>query len=412
MIGMVSKNVLALYGGKPVRDKPLPIMHPGASFIDDNEINAVVEVLKSQSLYRYYGPNFKGITEKFETEFRKYIDAKYVLGVSSGTAALHTALTGLDVGPGDEVILPAYAWVSCPNTIVATGATPVLANIDESLTLDPRDVESKITNRTEAIMAVHMRGAPCNLDSLSRIAKQYQIMLLEDVAQATGGNYHGRKLGTIGDVSSYSFQLNKMISAGEGGAVVTQDKTVYERAFIFHDIGAPYRRNNYLIKPFPGLNYRMNEVTAAIMREQLKKIDDVVAKLRKNKAIIKRGISDIGRISFRTIHDPEGEVAVCLVFYVEDSKKAKEFKNALIAENIRTTSGGYPGVVYEPDRPDGHIFAYWSHIIRGIDRVKNKYRQSTDIMGRAVHIDISPLLSDEDINDIIEALHKVANAIL
>jgi 8-amino-3,8-dideoxy-alpha-D-manno-octulosonate transaminase len=414
---MISKSSLALYGGKPVRAEPLPVMHPGSSHIDEEEINAVLEVLKSQSLYRFYGPKFLNITGKFEKEFREYIGVKYALAVSSGTAALHTALVGLDVGNGDEVILPTYGWVACPDAIVASGATPVLANIDESLTLDPADVEAKITNRTKAILAVHIRGVPCDLDALSRIAKKYQVLLLEDVAQCGGGSYHGKKLGSIGDASSFSFQLNKMISAGEGGAVVTNDTTTYERAVMIHDVGTPYRAFSerdfkFTVKPFPGVNYRQNEISSAILRVQLKKMDAVVSKIRANKAVIKKGMSDISGVKFRKLPDPQGEVAVALVFFVETPEKARVFRDALRAENIRTESGAYPGVLYDPAVTDGHVFLHWGHIIKGVERVRDKYAQSIDLMSRAVHLDISPLLGEDELKDIDTTIHKVASAIL
>ncbi len=392
-------------------------MHPGATAVNEEEINAVVEVLRAQSMYRFYGPKFLNVTGKFEKELASYAGTKYALAVTSGTAALHTALVGLGVSEGDEVILPTYCWVSCPDAVVATGATPVLANVDESLTLDPKDVETRITNRTKAIMAVHIRGVPCDLDPLSKIAGEYQIHLLEDVAQCGGGSYHGKNLGSIGVAGSYSFQLNKMISAGEGGAIVTNDDMIFERALMFHDVGTPYRVNDekefrYSINPFPGVNYRMNEVSSAILRVQLKKLDGLIRRLRENKSKIKKGISGIGGLSFRKLPDPEGEVAVGLVFFVDDPKKAIEFRDALRAENIQTPSGSYPGVVYDPKMVDGHVFTSWGHILPGIERVKKRYKQSLDIMGRAVHIDISPLDSERELDDIIEATHKVASVVL
>jgi 8-amino-3,8-dideoxy-alpha-D-manno-octulosonate transaminase len=266
-------------------------------------------------------------------------------------------------------------------------------------------------------MAVHVRGVPCDLDPLSKIAREYQIPLLEDVAQCGGGSYRGRKLGSIGNIGSYSFQLNKMISAGEGGAVVTNDEIAYQRAVMFHDVGTPYRLFEekdlkFSIDPFPGINYRMNEVSAAILRVQFRKIDKIVRKLRENKARIKKGVSDISGITFRRIPAPEGEVAVCLIFFVKTPEKAREFRDALLAENIRTPSGSYPGVVYDPNKMDGHVFMQWGHIFRGIHRVKKRYQRSLDLMGRAVHIDVSPLLLEQEINDIIDAFHKVAEAIL
>ncbi|MGA2665397.1 MAG: aminotransferase class I/II-fold pyridoxal phosphate-dependent enzyme, partial [Nitrososphaerales archaeon] len=157
---MANKSSLAVNGGKPVREGPLPIMHPGAGHIGQEEIDAVTAVLKAKSMYRFYGPNFLNITGQFEDELKAYIGRKYALGVTSGTAALHTALVAMGIGKGDEVIIPTYAWVACPDAVVAAGATPVLADVDDSLTLDPADVERRITNRTKAIMAVHIRGTP------------------------------------------------------------------------------------------------------------------------------------------------------------------------------------------------------------------------------------------------------------
>ncbi len=160
---LANKSSLAMNGGKPVRDGPLPVMHPGAGYVGKEEIEAVTNVLKAKSMYRFYGPKFLNITGKFEDDIKAYFGRKYALAVTSGTAALHTALVGMSIGAGDEVILPTYAWVACPDAVVAAGATPVLADVDDSLTLDPADVERRITNRTKAIMAVHIRGTPANL---------------------------------------------------------------------------------------------------------------------------------------------------------------------------------------------------------------------------------------------------------
>jgi 8-amino-3,8-dideoxy-alpha-D-manno-octulosonate transaminase len=415
---MASKNILALYGGKPVRKNALPVMHPGATYFDDEETNAVLEVLKAQSPYRFYGPNFLNITGKFEKEFRDYVGTKYALALTSGTAALHTTLVGLNIQPGDEVILPTYAWISCPSAIVAARGTPVLANVDNSLTLDPKDVERKITKKTKVIMAVHIRGVPADLDQLSKIAKKHGIFLLEDVAQCGGGSYHGKKLGSIGDVGSFSFQLNKIISAGEGGAAVTDDAKTYERMLMFHDVGTPFRSGEekdlkISVAPFPGLNYRQNEISSAILRVQLRKLDKIIAKIRENKAKIKKGISGISGIEFRRLPDPQGEVGVALVFFVDKPEKAILFRDALLAENIKTPSGSYPGVMYDPKRFDGHVFTAWGHLVPGVkEGAKNEFAPSLDWLGRAVHIDISPLDTDEEINDIIEAVKKVASVVL
>jgi 8-amino-3,8-dideoxy-alpha-D-manno-octulosonate transaminase len=393
------------------------MMHPGGGYIGKEEIDAVMDVLKAKSPYRFYGPHLLKMTDQFETDLKNYFGRSYALGVTSGTAALHTSMIGLGIGQGDEVILPTYSWVACPSAVLAARATPVLADVDDSLTLDPADVERKITSRTKAIMAVHIRGTPCNLDALTKLANDYGIVLIEDVAQAAGASYHGKKLGTYGKVGSYSFQFNKMISAGEGGAILTDDKLVYERCVMFHDMGTPYRSwedksLRFEAEPIPGINYRMNEITAAIMKEQLKKIDWIIKDIRKNKAKIKKGISDIDGIEFRRLNDPAGEAGISLVFFTKKPEQAIAFKKGLRAENIWTKSGSYPAVVYDPSTNDGHIFMHWGQVFKGIERVSKRYKQSLDLLGRAVHLDISPLLSDQDSDDIIEAVHKVAGAVL
>ncbi len=400
-----------------MRKSPLPVMHPGGSAIGEEEIRAVEAVMRSQSLYRFYGPQFRDVTGAFESDVARYTGRKYALGLTSGTAALHTAMVGLGVGKGDEVILPTYAWVACPDAVVAAGGTPVLADVDDTLTIDPKDVERRLTKRTKAIMAVHARGVPCNLSALRRIAKENALFLIEDVAQAAGGSYRGKKLGSYGDVGIFSFQLNKMITAGEGGALVTAERTTYERCVMFHDIGTPYRQFSgrgfkFLIEPFPGVNYRMNEVTAAILREQLKKMDGVVKRVRERNARVERGISGLTGIRFRRSNDKDGETGISLVFFVENQSKARFFKDALIAENIRTTSGGYPTVVYDPRVVDGHTFMHWGHIIKDTKGMIREHGSSLKLMSRAVHLDISPLLTDDDEEDVVMAVRKVGAAVL
>ncbi|HYC26629.1 MAG TPA: aminotransferase class I/II-fold pyridoxal phosphate-dependent enzyme [Nitrososphaerales archaeon] len=411
-----SKSSLALYGGTPVRKGPLPVMHPGGSAIGNEELKAVEAVLRSQSLYRFYGPDFKDVTGGFEADLAKYERRKFALGLTSGTAALHTAMVGLGIGSGDEVIIPTYAWVACPDAVVAAAARPVLADIDDSMTIDPRDVERRVTKKTKAILAVHARGVPCDLQRLREVAERHSLAIIEDVAQGAGATYRSKPLGSFGEVATFSFQLNKMITAGEGGALVTDDRETYERCVMFHDIGTPYRQFSgqgveFSIEPFPGVNYRMNELTAAVLREQLKKIDGVVRGIRRRNAEIKKGISGLD-LEYRRSNDPSGESGISLVFFAETAEKAKTFKDALVAENIRTESGGYPTVVYDPRVIDGHTFMHWGHIIKDLRENIRTHGQSLDLMTRAVHLDVSPLLTQSDVGDVIEAVNKVGKAVL
>ena len=409
---LTKKAHLAINGGRPIRSVPLPPMHPGASYYDEEEIQAVLEVLQKKSPYRFYGPQFMDITSKFENDFAKYIGVKHALAVSSGTAALHTALVSLGVKQGYEVILPAYAWISCPSAVVASGAKPVIANIDESLTIDPEDVKRRITSKTKSIMAVHIRGSPCNLKSLSEIAKENELFLLEDCAQCMGGSYYGKKVGSIGDIGTFSFQINKLITAGEGGAVVTDNETLYEKAVMFHDCGTPYRKRkeNIAIKPFPGINYRITEIASAILRVQLRKADQIIKKIKLNKQRIINRISGLNGITLRRENDPDGEIGIALVMFLPTPEKARQFRDALYAENIKRPSGSYPGVIYDPNIHDGHVFPDWRHVLGDVNM--KEYMPSLDLLSRAVHLDVSPLDSSEDLDDIADAIIKVANALL
>ncbi len=230
---------LAVDGGKPIREKPLHADYWGPEYYDDKERRELIEVLETGRPFRWYGrgsePPAKVAT--FEKEFAAHMQTKYALGVTSGTAALQTALAGLGIGPGDEVILPAWTWHSCFNTVVHAGALPVFAEIDESFNIDPNDIESKITPQTKLIMAVHLQGNPCDMDRVLAVARKRGIKVLEDCAQSVGASYKGRPLGSMGDIAIYSLQLNKTITAGEGGAVATSDPLLFERAARFHDLG-------------------------------------------------------------------------------------------------------------------------------------------------------------------------------
>lgn len=417
----MGKEDLALYGGKPVRDKPLPPMFPGATFINEEEEKEALEVLRAQSLFRYYGPKFLGKTEKFEKAFAEYIGVKHALAVSSGTGALCTALAAIDVGPGDEVIIPGFSWIMDAMAVLFLRAIPVIAEIDETLSIDPEDVEKKISDKTKAIIAVHMRGFQCDMDRIRKIALEHGVKVVEDVAQACGGSYKGKKLGSIGDVAAFSFQLNKVITAGEGGAVTTNDDDAYIKAAVFHD--APFYLR-FKGEPSPGLNFRINEVSSAILLAQLRKIDNIIAKMRKRKANVVKAISELDGIEVHKPVDPQGDVAVAVVVFLESSEKAELFARALNAENI----GAWH--LFNPAKRDLHVYYHWDAVLnkisfaskgcpytcplygKRIEYSREMCPKTLKILSRAVNIDVSPLLTDEDEATIIEGIQKVANAIL
>ena len=225
---MATHERLAIHGGAPAMRSPLPPMYPGGLRIGEEEEAAVLTALRSKRLFRYYGPDSgPSQVQAFEQAFAVHMDVKYALAVTSGTAALMCALVGLGIGPGDEVIVPAYTWIASASAVFAVGAVPVIAAVDRSLTLDPASVEANLTAYTKAIIVVHMRGAPAAMDALQAIAAAHGLAIIEDAAQACGGSYHGKRLGTIGAVGAFSFQYNKVITSGEGGMLVTNDDAIY-----------------------------------------------------------------------------------------------------------------------------------------------------------------------------------------
>src|SRR5438874_2202670 len=246
----------------PVRNQPLRASYWGTQYYDDRERTQLNDVLNNRSPFRWYGKVQPVKVATFEKEFAERMRTRYALAVTSGTAALQCAVNAVEVGPGDEVILPAWTWHSCYSAIVFAGGLPVFAEIDESFNIDPADIEHHITPRTKAIMAVHLQGNPADLDRILAIARKHDVRLIEDCAQSLGASYKGRPVGSIGDIGIYSLQLNKTITAGEGGAVVTNDPLLFERASRFHDLGALRPLHEQVVgeqrvSRFAGCNFRM-----------------------------------------------------------------------------------------------------------------------------------------------------------
>ena len=239
---------------------------PGMELVGEEEIQEVLEVLRGGYLFRYgvsvgvdADPRFKGKVYQCEQEIASYAGVRYAVAVNSGTSALLAALVGLGIGPGNEVIVPGFTFIASISSIVYSKAVPVLAEIDETFNLDPEDVKRKITPHTKAIMAVHMMGNPARLDELKRIGEDHAIPILEDCAQAFGATYNGRTVGSVGRAGTYSFNVYKTITSGDGGMVVTDDEEVYRRAFAFHDQGHSPLRTEVEIgdRPFFGLDFAL-----------------------------------------------------------------------------------------------------------------------------------------------------------
>jgi dTDP-4-amino-4,6-dideoxygalactose transaminase len=304
--------------------------------------------------------------------------------------------------------------------VAAVGGIPIPAEVDESLTLDPADVERKITSYTKAIMPVHMRGAACRMDELMALAHSRGLKVIEDTAQADGASYRGRRLGSIGDVGCFSLQFNKIITSGEGGMVITSDEAVWKRAVMFHDVIGGLRNNFPGEEIIWGINFRMPELLAAVAGVQLRRLDGLLAAMRARKRMLKAGLAPIlaqRGLAFREIVDPDGDAAIALVFFMPAAEEARRVADALRTENIGAA------VLYRPDRSDYHIYAHWTPILeqrawtpdggpwrwakREIRYSPDDCPRTLDLLGRAVHMDISPLLTNEDIEETLEGLSKV-----
>ena len=411
---------LAIDGGKPARQRSDPPMYPGGNLIGAEEEQAVLEVLRSKRLFRYYGPQpGPSKVAQLEEAFAAFMGARKAVAVTSGTAALMCGLAAVGVGPGDEVIVPAYTWIASAAAVVMSGAIPILAEVDDSLTLDPEDVARKITPRTKAIMPVHMRGAPCHMDELLALAREHGLRVVEDTAQADGGSYRSRRLGSLGDIGCFSLQFNKIITSGEGGMLITSDDEIYQRAIMYHDPVGGLRNNIPPEEVLPGVNFRMPELLAAVALVQLTRLDGLLETMRAQKGVIKEGMADAlagAGGHFRTVTDAEGDASVALIFFLPTTELAERVSQALEAENIGA------GVMYHPDDVDYHIYAHWAPILgqrtwtpqggpwrwgAPVEYRRDMCPRTLELLGRAVHMDVNPLLSGNDIEETIIGLNKV-----
>ncbi len=318
--------------------------------MDQEEIDAVVRVLKSKSLFRYYGMEPQNEVGTFEKEFAGYVGSKHALAVSSGLGALSVALSALGVGPGQQVIVPAYLWVSVAAAVVNQGAIPVLADIDETFCLDPADVEKRITPRTTVIIMTHMSGAPGDVKAMREIAGRRGLLLLEDCAQCCGGRLGGRSAGTFGHMGIFSFQTNKNMTAGEGGCVVTNDDRLHRRAVACHDLGYPKDEHGGSVLDDPetwlwGKGTRLDELRAAVLRVQLRKLPAILSAMRASKYRIREALARFPQVRLRRIADPSGDTGCFLITTYATAETARRVNERMRADGIRTYPQGTSNIV-------------------------------------------------------------------
>lgn len=307
------------------------------------EIDAVSAVLRSKQLFRYRGGE-NGEVDQVEKAMVRMMGCQYALAVTSGTGALICGLVGMGVGPGDEVIVPAYTWLASAGAILSVGAIPVLAEVDETLTLDPKDFESRITPRTKVVIPVHMGGRPSDMDRIKAVADRHGIRILEDACQAIGGSYKGRRLASIGDAGAFSFNQFKIITCGEGGALLTSQRQLFERALYYHDMGCTFRGHagDMSEPPFLGNTFRMNEVLGAILRIQFARLDGILAALRERRDwILQEARASRAPVTISPSADLAGDCGVNATFIFKTAQERQQIASRAAALN-KTCSLGSP----------------------------------------------------------------------
>ncbi|WP_069807095.1 DegT/DnrJ/EryC1/StrS family aminotransferase [Vulcanisaeta thermophila] len=397
----------AIEGGKPVRKEPLRFK----PWIDDEDIKYVVEVLRSGQLSAIGGKWNRALEE----EVARYLGVKHAVTVSSGTTALHTALKALGVGPGDEVITTPFTFAATATTILHSNAIPIFADIDrETLNIDPGEVERAITDRTRAIIVVHLAGYPAEMDEIMKVAQEHGIYVIEDTAQALGAMYRGRMAGSIGHVGTLSFYPTKTITTGEGGAVVTNDDEVARRARLIRSHGETGKYYYELL----GYNYRMTEFQAVLGYMQLRRIEEII---RRKEAFAKALTEELSALDNDLLILPRPKPYIrhawhlYQVILMTERLRVPRDKvlEALRAEGIEAVSVAYPIPLHkEPiivNRAGHGRGCPWTCPFYGRNVEYRPMPNAEWAAERVISILVGPLYTEEDAVDVANALRKVLN---
>ena len=397
---------------------------PGFEFFGKEEIKEVNDVLQTGILMRYGfdGPR-KGIwkAKELEAAICETFGCKHAQLVSSGTAALTTAMSALGIGYGDEVILPSFTFVASFEAVLSVGAVPVFVDVDDTLTLNPTAVRNAITQKTKCIMPVHMCGSMADMDALQAICKEHDLILLEDACQSIGATYKGKKLGTIGDAGTFSFDFVKTITCAEGGAVMTNRDDVYISSDGYSDHGHDHKGadRGADLHPFIGYNFRISELHAAVGLAQIKKLDTFLAIQKKNHATLKNALATIPEVTFRRIPDESGDSCTFLSWFLPTEEATRAVVAELKAQNILA------GNFYWYDN-NWHYISKWDHLKNAVtlnglhpDLIAAVIHHSTKdfaasdaIMSRCVSTAIGLLWTDEQLKNKAEQMVNVIKKVL
>jgi 8-amino-3,8-dideoxy-alpha-D-manno-octulosonate transaminase len=397
---------------------------PGYEFFGAEERKEVNEVLETGILMRYGfdGPR-KGIwkAKEMEAAICETFGCKYAQLVSSGTAALTTAMTALGIGYGDEIIVPSFTFVASFEAILSVGAIPVLVDVDDTLTLYPEAVRNAITSKTKCVMPVHMCGSMADMDALVAICKEHNLLLLEDACQSIGASYKGKKLGAIGDAGAFSFDFVKTITCAEAGAVITNREDVYISSDGYSDHGHDHKGvdRGADLHPFIGYNFRISELHAAVGLAQIKKLDRFLVIQRANHAVLKNILSAIPEISYRRIPDEAGDSCSFLSWFLPTEAITKAVVAEMKAQGI--LAGNFYWFVN-----NWHYINKWDHLKNSITlnhlhpdlkaavmhHANKDFSASDAVMGRCISTAISLLWTPEQIKIKGEQMVNVIRKVL
>lgn len=391
---------LAIYGGKPVRDK---IIYYGSQWIDDDDIEAVVETLKGPFIT--CGPK---ITE-LENALSDYCNSKYAVACSNGTAALHCACIAAGIGPGDEVITTPLTFAASANCALYCGATPVFADVEmDTYNISPESIRSKITSKTKAIVAVDFTGQAVKHKEIRDICDEYNLIFIEDAAHAIGTVYDGQKVGSLADMTCFSFHPVKTITSGEGGAVLTNNEVYYKRLILAHSHGITHEYNEMMcdekVNPWYyeqimlGYNYRMTDFQAALLLSQLKKLERFKARRKEICDIYDEAFEDIPEIIIQKEIPESDSCRHLYIIRLNDEKlkcSRREFFDAMSAENVQCQ------IHYIP--------VYWFPYYQSLGYKKGTCPNAESIYSGIMSIPLYPLMSDNDVKDVIKAIKKIVD---
>lgn len=419
----MTSQALAINGGSKAVDFPLPGSIQGVLEIGQPEIDAVTAVLRRKTIWRFLNDDSISESAILEQRFREMLNVDYTLAVGGGgTGALICALVGLGIGTGDEVIVPAYTYIATAAACLSVGAIPIICEVDESLTMDPEDLAKKVSEHTRAIIPVHMRGTVADMAPIMAVARRRKLKVLEDCAQCNGGSYHGQPVGSIGHAGAFSMQHYKMITAGEGGIVSTDDIEVFRRAAVKHDSAMQFWKADGEWPSFAGENYRMDEMRAALALVQLDRMPDLLERCRQAKRLLRGLTADLPHIAQQQLPDEAGDIGVVFNFFCRTADEARSFSEALDAEGVPN------GTVYNKSIPDRHIYHAWDYVLekrtsdpsgwpwtharREIEYHHDMCPQTLSILGRCITIGLNQNWTPDICRSVAGAIRKVHNGLL